>query len=492
MTNPMMEVIYRSPSYTRVTGYSKEEIEGRPLLDIIHPDDHLRIHQTITEGIAQKSSGEVDFRLLRKDGQYIWMHSIGNPLFSETGEFEGLFLVSQDITKQKEADTIVSELENQLRQSQKMEAVGRLAGGMAHDFNNLLTAIMGAASLRSGKLSHADPIKTDLDIIIDASKKAAALIAQLLAFSRQQILRPEKLDIRGVLSGIVPILRRLLREDVAIEVNNADEVCGVAIDRSQMEQVLLNLAANSGDAMPSGGKLRIQTSRLVLDEEFCKKNEGITPGPYIRIAISDTGVGIDAEIIPHVFEPFYTTKMSGQGTGLGLSTVYGIVRQSGGTITISSKVSYGTTFYIYLPSIQLGDDDLDVDAGNNNQESVKYRGTIVLVEDEDLVRVISGRILMDAGYHVIHAANAKDALALIHAHNEDVDLLLSDVVLPAMNGNELARQVISDFPQIRVLLMSGYSGDSMGDKGLKNDEFSFINKPFMPEELIAKVAALLK
>jgi len=379
-------------------------------------------------------------------------------------------------------------LEEQLKLVQRLEAVGRLAGGVAHDFNNLLSVIISYAGFAADALRESDPVHADIVEIQNAGQRAAALTRQLLAFSRKQLLEPEVLSINKVVTGIEIMLRRLLGEDIDIEVHRADELGSVLADPGQIEQVIMNLAVNARDAMPQGGKLTIETINAELDEGYAEQHVAVKPGRFVMLSVTDTGSGMDAETRAHIFEPFFTTKEKGKGTGLGLSTVYGIVKQSGGNIWVYSEPGRGTTFKVYLPRV-------DAPAADIKRRPVSMMATgsetVLIVEDEEAVRRLADRILRSAGYKVLTAAGGGEALLLCEKHDGAIDLLLTDVVMPQMSGRELAERLAKTSPKLKVLYMSGYTDNAIVHHGVLDPGTRFIGKPFAAAELTRKVREVL-
>jgi two-component system cell cycle sensor histidine kinase/response regulator CckA len=378
--------------------------------------------------------------------------------------------------------------EEQLRQAQKMEAVGRLAGGVAHDFNNVLSVILCYGETLLADIKPGDPMRADVEEIRKAGLRAAALTRQLLMFSRQQVLEPKVLDLNEVLSSMDKMLQRILGADVDLVSLLAQPLGMVRADRSSLEQVIMNLVVNARDAMPTGGKLTMETGNVVLDEAYSQTHFGVTPGPHVMIAVTDTGVGIDPATLGRIFEPFFTTKETGKGTGLGLSTVFGIVQQSGGSVWVYSEPGRGTTFKVYLPRV-----DGAAERSRSVEPPANLRGseTILLVEDDDQVRAVALGILSKHGYRVIEARNAGEALLLSEKYRGTIHLLLSDVVMPQMSGPELAKRLSSPRPEMKVLCMSGYTDDSIVRHGVIEAHFAYLQKPITPEALTTKVREVL-
>ncbi len=382
-----------------------------------------------------------------------------------------------------------SQLEGQLRQAQKMEAVGRLAGGVAHDFNNMLTGILGQSELLLRKLTADAPERRRVGEIVKAGERAATLTRQLLAFSRKQILQPRVLDLNSVVSDAQDALARLVGDDISLRFVPGAGLWAVKSDPGQIESVLMNLAANARDAMTAGGSLTVETANVQLSEAYACMHVPVEPGPYVMLAVSDTGAGMDAETQRRIFEPFFTTKGQGAGTGLGLSTVYGVVKQSGGYIWVYSEPGLGTTFKIYLPRT--------AEAGVREEPRAAAAGmprgdeTILLAEDEDLVRGMTRDMLEMCGYTVIEAADGVDALSVCERHDGPVHLLLTDVVMPRMGGRELADRVAAARPETRVLFISGYTDNAIVHRGVLEPGVAFLQKPFTPEALAQRVRGLL-
>lgn len=403
---------------------------------------------------------------------------------------ETAYLISlHDMTKRQQAEKALRESEEYLRQSQKMEAIGKLAGGIAHDFNNILTVISGYSELLLDRLAAGDSSRKDVEEIKKAGERAATLTRQLLAFSRKQVLAPEILVLNDVVTNMDKMLRRLIGEDIDFVINPDPELGRVKADPGQIEQVIMNLAVNARDAMPNGGKLTIVTANVDLDEAYASRHIVVQPGPYILLAVSDTGLGMNKKIQSQMFDPFFTTKETGKGTGLGLSTVYGIVKQSGGNIWVYSEPGYGTTFKIYLP--RTNEPIKRKETARVSAKATLDSETILLVEDEKGVRELSGEILQSKGYTVLEAADPQESLKLLKKHNGSIDLLLTDVVMPGMSGRSLALNLSALSPKTKVLYMSGYTDDAIIHHGVLEKGTHFLQKPFTPEALANKVREVL-
>jgi signal transduction histidine kinase len=380
--------------------------------------------------------------------------------------------------------------EEALRQAQKMEAVGRLAGGVAHDFNNLLMVIQGHASLLLNFLDRDDPLRRNLEDILRAAERASSLTRQLLAFSRKQVLQPRVLDLNALVNQIAELLPPLLGEDIRLVMELDPELGRVRADPGQIEQVIMNLAFNARDAMRQGGELTVQTANVDLDEAFARLYRRVRPGPHVMLAVRDTGCGMDEETQSHIFEPFFTTKDKSRGTGLGLATVYGTVEQSGGTVTVLSKLGQGTTINIYLPRIE--EIVEAVQPAKVSPKALEGSETILVVEDDDAVRNMTREFLKIKGYTVVEARSAPDAIQFTKRHNGPIDLVLTDVVMPGMKGRELVERLASLRPGVKVLYMSAYTEDAIVNYGILDPGTAFIEKPFSPDGLACKVREVLE
>ena len=397
-------------------------------------------------------------------------------------------VVRKEQVGRERAEHDLRQSEKQLRHAQKMEAVGRLAGGVAHDFNNVLSVILSYAELILADLKANDPLRADIEEVRKAATRAAGLTHQLLVFSRQQIVEPKVINLREVLAGLDKLLQRILGEDVELLMISPKDIGRVKVDPTYIEQVILNLVVNARDAMPTGGKLTIETKNVVLDDEYAQCHLPAKVGAYVMIAVTDTGIGIDREIQSRIFEPFFTTKEMGKGTGLGLSIVFGIVHQCGGNVWVYSEPGVGTTFKVYLPRV---DAELEVLKSQSIPASLRGTETILVVEDEEQVRTIVLSILRRQGYRLIAARNAGEALLLCEAHPHTIDLLLTDVVMPQMSGPELAKRLTATRPGMKVLCMSGYTDDSIVRHGVLQTGMAFVQKPITPATLATKVREIL-
>ena len=469
-------------------GYSEAELlattwQALTLPDDVEPGQRARL----TDGDIR--AYQVEKRYLHKDGHPVWTLASISLVRDRGGQPLYFIAQVQDISERKRAEEAREALEAQLRQAQKMEAVGRLAGGVAHDFNNLLTVIRGRSDLLLYRLGPDDPLRRHVLLLQQTAERAAALTQQLLAFSRKQMLQPRILDLNGVVESTTTMLRRLIGEDIELDIRLDPDLGRVKADPGQLEQVILNLAVNARDAMPQGGRLSIETANVELDEAFARRNPGARPGGFARLQIGDTGVGMDATVQAHLFEPFFTTKALGQGTGLGLATVYGIVKQSGGYIKVDSAPGRGTTFAIYLPHVEEPGELREATASRAG--SMAGSETILLVEDEDAVRELGREVLEMRGYTVLEAPHGAQALLVAERHAGPIHLMVTDVVMPHMSGRELVERLAPRRPDMRILYVSGYTDDAIVREGMLQPGTSFLQKPFTPDTLARRVRELL-
>jgi len=473
-------------------GYSVEEWLSTPnfWLSIVHPDDREKAAQMAAADFAGGlSQNTAEFRWVTKTGNVIWAQSNYAVIVDDEGKPVGMRGVTIDITERKQAEEALRTSAEQLRQSQKLEAVGQLAGGIAHDFNNLLTVITGYCDLTLMKLPKDEPTRSNVQEIRKAGDRAAGLTRQLLAFSRRQVLQPKVVNLNVIVSDINKMLRRLIGEDIDLMTVLDPSLGQINADPGQIEQVIINLAVNARDAMPQGGKLIFETTNVYLDNEYVRSHTTVRPGNYVLFALSDTGTGMDTETKARIFEPFFTTKGQGKGTGLGLSTVYGIVKQSEGHIWVYSEPDKGTTFKIYLPRI---DQAAQTDTSPESSGDLpRGRETVLLTEDENPVRALIRTILETNGYTVLEATCGEEALALYKEHTGPVDLIVTDVVMPRMSGRELAENLKTLRPDIKVLYLSGYTDDAIVRHGLLDKKMFFLQKPFTPDALLRKVREVL-
>jgi two-component system, cell cycle sensor histidine kinase and response regulator CckA len=471
----------------QITGYSREEALTMTITDVIAPEYMEEALQMVTAKHAEGGQTIYSLEIIAKDGHRVALEINSRPLY-ENGAVAGIQGIARDVTERKSAEEALREKEEQLRQSQKLEAVGQLAGGVAHDFNNLLTVITGYSDLVLRRFSHDDPARPKVEEIKRAAERAADLTRQLLAFSRKQVLQPKVININELVTNVVKMLGRLVGENIELIPDLRKDVGQVNADPGQMEQVLMNLMLNARDALrQQGGKIIVETANVELDKAYVNLRGLTKPGHYVMLAVSDNGYGIDAETQKHIFEPFFTTKESGKGTGLGLSTVYGIVKQSGGFIWVYSEKGGGTTFKVYLPRIE---GEVEV---LQTSEGILRDGTetILLVEDDTGVRTLIRTTLEERGYHVLEAANCDEALDIISNYQRQIHLMLTDVVMPKMNGRDLADRVQKMHPEVRVLFMSGYTDEAIVHHGVLDSDTPFLEKPFTLDKLSRKIREVL-
>jgi two-component system cell cycle sensor histidine kinase/response regulator CckA len=482
-TDREARITFLNPVAELLTGWRRADALGRPLgdvLQIIEEGSRAPAGSPARDAIRARSTAHNvgPVLLIARDKTEIAIEQSAAPLFDERGRLQGAILVFRDITGRRQ-------LEEQLSHARKMDAVGRLAGGVAGDFNNVLTVITGYSDLLRAQIPTASPLRRFADEILYAGERAAALTRQLLTFSSGQPTRPKATDLNGTIAGMEPMLRRLLGDAVELIVLPGPALGHVQVDGAQMQQAILNLATNAREAMPNGGKLVLETSNLEMDEAAAKK-AGVKPGEYVMLAVSDTGCGMDAETRSRLFEPFFTTKEHGKGSGLGLSMVYGTVKQSEGHITVYSQVNCGSIFEIYLPRAELAAPAVP----SLRAAASKGSETILLVDDEEGVRKLVSAVLHNGGYTVMEAANGSAALSVYEKNSHKIDLVLTDVVMPQMNGFELGSALEGKNPDLQILYMSGYRDNPINSPPGERPK-AFLNKPFTPDVLLAKVREVL-
>ena len=482
LTDRDFRCIRWNPAAERIFGFTSDEVLGHKIFDLIVPQSLRAVAEKILEQIR---SGRMDvtgeFVNATKSGAPITCEWHNTPMFDNEAKFSGVLSLTFDITARKR-------LESQLLQSQKMEAIGQLAGGVAHDFNNLLTVIFGYSELVMTDRTTSSDTRTSVQAINLAAQRAAGLTGQLLAFSRKTMLQPRVLDINAVVTETGTMLRRMIGEDVALNTTLQSNINLVRVDPGQLTQVLMNLSVNARDAMPRGGTLSIETQNVELSDEYAIIHPDCRPGPHVMLAITDTGTGMAPDVLAHIFEPFYTTKEVGSGTGLGLATVFGIVRQSGGTINVYSEPGIGSTFKLYFPSLS------GVKAMQGGSFPLTAQGgaeTVLLVEDDDAVRRLAAASLNQFGYAVLAASSGDEALRLAAVHSATIRVMLTDVVMPGMSGPQLVLAMHERFPHIKAVFMSGYTDDAVVRHGLLAADVSFLQKPFTPAGLALKIRQVL-
>ncbi|HEV7403101.1 MAG TPA: ATP-binding protein [Chthoniobacteraceae bacterium] len=482
------EIHYISPAYEKIWGRSTGSLYQRPLdwVESIVEEDRSRVFEAFSTIAERKATVNVEYRILRPDGEVRWIHDCGFPVLDESGALARTVGMARDVTERKR-------MEARLLEGSKMQTVGQLAGGIAHDFNTILTTIIGHADLLQQAVPRGGPLAHSAEQIGQSAGRAATLTQQLLAFSRRQMLQPELLDVNAVVRGIETMLRRLLGE--AVDVHTAINALHprVRADLGQIEQVLVSLAMNARDAMPGGGKLTLETADVTLDEAYAASHSEVGAGEYSMIAVTDTGDGIPDEVQPHLFEPFFTTKRQGEGTGLGLAMCYGIVKQSGGHLSVYSELGSGTTFKVYLPRVEAAGPAPGPAPTVAAPTPARSPGTetILLVEDDADLRDLTGIVLARLGYQVHSAAHGAEALKIAERLGH-IDLLLTDVVMPQMGGKDLAARLVSNHPSLKVLFTSAYTEDAIVHHGILEPGISFLRKPYTPAALSTKTRQTLE
>lgn len=480
MTDAIGKIIYVNPKFSQVTGYERAEVLGKQVDDLFRGENHK-----MDEVWAMLRSGEVwrgRFVNLKKDGTPFTEEATISPIRNEQGEVINYVSLQRDVTRELK-------LEEQYRQAQKMEAVGMLAGGLAHDFNNLLTAINGFAELAQIRMAQDDPVRELIGKILHSGKRAADLIRQVLIFSRKQMIEPKVLNLNEVVSDLTKMLSRLIEEHIELETVLEADLWPIKADPTQLEQVIVNLVVNARDAMPNGGQLTLETTNILLDEAYLADHVEVRAGDYVLLTVSDTGVGMGEELKTHIFEPFFTTKEKGKGTGLGLATVFGIVEQCEGFIWVYSEPGQGTTFKIYLPrTLEANRADVEYKAPHELPQGTE---TVLVVEDNDAVRSWTASLLRHQGYTIFEAANGAEALQLLDQHQDEVQLLLTDMIMPQMGGTALVDQLKQLELKIKILFTSGYTDHAVVSNGLLAPGNAFIQKPFSGMDLALKVRQVL-
>jgi two-component system, cell cycle sensor histidine kinase and response regulator CckA len=489
ITDDQGAIMYVSPAAERVLGWRPDELIERRFADFL-PEDQVPVAVEQFRRCIESGERIVDFAVAmrRADGS-ICQGEVKASIRTDGGRVVGTIGLIRDISERAKAEQERQKLQEQLQQAMKMEAVGRLAGGVAHDFNNLLTVIRSNAELSLMDLTPNDPLSRSFGEIVKASESASSLTGQLLAFSRKQLIEPKLVDLNELISAMHKMLVRLIGEDLVLHTLPGKELGVVKIDLGQIEQILVNLAINARDAMPEGGQLTIETANVEIDEEYCRAHTDPRPGQYVMLAVSDTGQGMTDEVKTHLFEPFFTTKEKGKGTGLGLATIYGTVKQAGGNVEVYSELGKGTTFKIYLPRVDEKADRLKKEARLSEQPGGSE--TILLVEDEEMVRHLAVRILHRLGYHVLDAGSAGDALLLAEQHAASIHLLFTDVVMPGMNGRQLSDRIAAIHPETKVLYSSGYTENAVAHHGVIDQGLNFIGKPYTPHALARAIRGAL-
>ncbi|MBJ6802339.1 PocR ligand-binding domain-containing protein [Geomonas propionica] len=461
-----------------MSGFSAQQVLGRLPQEVFPMLERSGVVERLRRVLAGHGVDSAEVELQRPDlPRSIWHTDTLAPLKNADGEIVGVIATVRDITERKHT-------EEQLRQALKMESVGRLAGGVAHDFNNMLTVIMGQAQLAQMKITQGHPLWQPLEQIAIAAQRSSQITRQLLAFSRKEIIDPRPVDLNQLISEAQKTLLRLIEESITLHCHPGADLWAVKMDPSQVDQVLVNLAVNARDAMPDGGVLSIHTENLHLSQKSCQYLHDASPGDYVQLVVSDTGMGMSEEVLEHIFEPFYTTKGLGKGTGLGLATVYGIIRQNGGFINVYSEVGHGTSFKIYLPRSSSA---APAEAQRRCTDVRIGSGTVLLVEDNDMVRTVTMSYLEELGYRVIVADTPRDGIEICANRQNKIDLVLTDVIMPGMSGSDMVREIKVNFPEVKVLFMSGYTADLVARSGVVEEGMHFIQKPFDISTLSVKI-----
>jgi PAS domain S-box-containing protein len=484
--------IYRTLEHDRIFGY-ESLLPGwtiQTFFDHVAEDERSNVEMFHRDALSKRSDWNFECRIRRVDGQVRWIRAAGSFMFDETGKATHIQGIIEDITEQKQSETARENLQAQLQQSQKMEMLGQLAGGIAHDFNNVLAAILGHTELLLDRFDENHPAFRSIECIQKSAKRSADLVRQLLGFARKQMWYPRVIELNEELGSLRPMLSRLINENIQFRWNLENRHSCVRIDPSQLVQIVTNLCINSRDAITDTGTITIETRTVEISKADCEAGHPcLVPGVYVRLTLTDTGSGIDKHVLPHIYEPFFTTKDVGKGSGLGLSTVYGIVRQNSGYIDCESACGAGSVFSIYLPK-HAGTADIAVHSGVD-QPPDPGKKTILVVEDEPDILEIIRKVLMEKGCTVLTAHDAEEAVAKAETYGDRISLLITDVVLPKMNGITLGRKLLKDNPEMKVMYMSGYSAGSIGHYGLFDEGVNFMSKPFAIRDFLRIVAGVL-
>jgi PAS domain S-box-containing protein len=483
---------YFSPRFYSMLGYDDGEFPATfdSWLRLVHPEDIDRVEEGVRSSTRSVKGFAIDLRMKKKKGEWLWVSARGKPMESDpSGQVLRVVGTLSDITERKRGEEENARLEARLQQAQKMESVGRLAGGVAHDFNNMLGVILGHATMALEQTPSGDPIHEDLTEIKIAAERSAALTQQLLAFARKQPIAPKVLNLNETVDGILKMLRRLIGENIHFSFCPGSDLWPVKVDPAQIDQILANLCVNAMDAISNTGKIIIETGNRTIDEAYSSSDEGVKAGEYVRLAVIDTGRGMDQETMDHAFEPFFTTKEIGKGTGLGLATVYGAVKQNNGFVHLNSRHGQGTAFEIFFPRSK--EKNRQICASSSVESTLCGNETILLVEDEPAILKITKMILKKQGYTVFAVNNPGEALRLARDHADTIHLIITDVVMPEMNGRDLVNSLMPFNPNLKHLFMSGYTADVIAHQGVLEPGVHFIEKPFSSKELAYKVREVL-
>lgn len=480
---------YVNPAFCTITGYMKEDILGKSTRILKSGYTSANVYQSLWQSITRGETWCGELCNKKKNGELYWERACIGPITDKTGVIVNFVAVKEDISRQKQHEADLKALEHQLLQAQKMESIGRLAGGMAHDFNNILMAIQSYAFIGQMESDPAQPTSVYFNEINTAAERASALTRQLLAFARKQAIVPKVIDLNEVVTGMLKMLGRLIGEDIHLEYFPAADLWRVKMDPAQIDQILVNLCVNARDAIDNIGTIVITLENCSLDKGFCTEHADAGPGDYVLLSVNDTGNGMDKNTLSNIFEPFFTTKEVGKGTGLGLSTVYGIVRQNNGFIDVSTEFNIGTTFRIYLPRYQ--EDDRQPQPGEQAMSTPRGHETIMVVEDDAAILKIVTQFLEMQGYNVLAAVTPGEAVCLTHENNCNIQLIVTDVIMPEMNGMDLSNKLFLLCPRLKCLFMSGYTDDSIARHGVLEKGMHFIEKPFLLPDLAVKVREIL-
>jgi two-component system, cell cycle sensor histidine kinase and response regulator CckA len=488
-TDMQGKILDSNESYRNMLGYSADELAGLTYIDLTPSQWHTFEQNIVSQQIFRNDYSDVyEKEYIKKDGSIFPVELRTFLVRNDRGEAEGMWAIVRDLTERRRSEKVQKELEGQLHQAQKMESVGRLAGGVAHDYNNMLSVILGYTEMALHKTEPDSPLHGDLREILDAAKRSANITRQLLAFARKQTIAPQVLDLNETVEGMLKMLRRLIGEDIDLVWHPAPNLWPILIDPSQIDQVLANLCVNARDAITGVGRLIIETGKEIFDTDSSSFHARILPGEYVMVAVSDNGCGMSKELLDMIFEPFFTTKDLGCGTGLGLSTVYGIVKQNGGFINVYSELSQGTTFKIYLPRHAAAAEIIKED----KKVIRPGRGEgILVVEDEAAILRLTSRILQAAGYRVVTASHPSQAIIEARKNIDLLQVLITDVIMPEMNGRELAALLLTEIPGMKCLFMSGYTANVITGQGALDNGMNFLQKPFTAEGLVLKVQEAL-
>ncbi|MEE4363346.1 MAG: ATP-binding protein, partial [Desulfotignum sp.] len=484
---------FLSQGCSALTGYRPDDLKNNSRVsfnDLILPEDRRHVYDIWDRAVAEHIPAKLEYRIITAEKQQKWVYEQGVPVYDKTGSVQALEGIIMDISDRKKAEAEREKLDAQFQQAQKMESVGRLAGGVAHDYNNMLNVILGYAELALGKIDPSDPLHDNLEKIHSAAVRSADITRQLLAFARKQTISPQVLDVnRTIDGGMLQILHRLMGENIDLSWQPADNLWPVKMDPMQIDQILANLCVNARDAIADVGKITIETGTKTFDQAYCDEHPGFMPGDFVMLAVSDNGCGMDKETQENMFEPFFTTKKAGKGTGLGLATVYGIVKQNNGFINVYSEEDKGTTIRIYLA--RHTESQAQAPPEKKTRMPSGHGETVLVVEDETVILDLACAMLAHLGYTALAAASPEDALKKAQAHAGRIHLVITDVVMPGMNGRDLAQQLTQLYPDLKVLFMSGYTANVIAHHGVLDQGVHFMQKPFSMDDIAAKVREVM-